>query len=66
MKVTWNISLFTSCMICNFSKCDGFTVLQIISNSVVSSVLSLLSLLCKSNQIKQFILLHDFTNFGIY
>ena len=27
MKMTWNISLFTFCMICNFSKCDGFTVL---------------------------------------
>ena len=26
MKMTWNISLFTFCMICNFSKCDGFTV----------------------------------------
>ena len=25
------LSLFTFCMICNFSKCDGFTVLQIIS-----------------------------------
>ena len=27
MKMTWNVSLFTFCMICNFSKCDGFTVL---------------------------------------
>ena len=26
MKMTWNISLFTFCMICNFSKCDGCTV----------------------------------------
>ena len=31
MKMTWNISLFIFCMICNFSKCDGFTVLWIIS-----------------------------------
>ena len=27
MKMTWNISLFIFCMICNFSKCDGFTIL---------------------------------------
>ena len=27
MKMTWNISLFTCCMIYDFSKCDGFTVL---------------------------------------
>ena len=27
MKIPWNISLFTFCIICNFSKCDGFTVL---------------------------------------
>ena len=27
MKMTWNITLFAFCMICNFSKCDGFTVL---------------------------------------
>ena len=31
MKMTWNISLFIFCMICNFSKCDGFTVLWITS-----------------------------------
>ena len=31
MKVTWNISLFIFCMICNFSEYDGFTVLWIIS-----------------------------------
>ena len=31
MKMTWNISLFTFCMICNFPKCDDFTVLWIIS-----------------------------------
>ena len=31
MKMTWNISLFICCMIYNFSKCDGFTVLWIIS-----------------------------------
>ena len=27
MKMNWNISLFTFCMVCNFSKCDSFTVL---------------------------------------
>ena len=27
MKVIWKISLFIFCMISNFSKCDGFTVL---------------------------------------
>ena len=27
MKMTWNIRLFISYMICNFSKCDDFTVL---------------------------------------
>ena len=27
MKITWKISLFIFCMIRNFSKCDGFTVL---------------------------------------
>ena len=27
MKMTWNISLFTFCMVFNFSKGDGFTVL---------------------------------------
>ena len=26
MKMTWNIRLFIFCMICNFFKCDGFTV----------------------------------------
>ena len=31
MKMTWNINLFIFCMICNFSKCDGFTVLWITS-----------------------------------
>ena len=31
MKMTWNISLFIFCMIYNFSKCDGLTVLWIIS-----------------------------------
>ena len=31
MKMTWNISLFILCMICNFSECDGFTILWIIS-----------------------------------
>ena len=31
MKMTRNISLFTFCMICNFSKCDGFTILKVIS-----------------------------------
>ena len=27
MKMTWNIRLFIFCMIYNFPKCDGFTVL---------------------------------------
>ena len=27
MKITLNIGLFIFCMIYNFSKCDGFTVL---------------------------------------
>ena len=31
MNMTWNITLFIFCMICIFSKCDGFTVLWIIS-----------------------------------
>ena len=31
MNITWNIRLFTFCMICNFFKCDGFTALQVIS-----------------------------------
>ena len=30
-KMTWYISLFIFCMMHNFSKCDGFTVLSIIS-----------------------------------
>ena len=30
-KMTWNIGLFIFCMSCIFSKCDGFTVLWIIS-----------------------------------
>ena len=30
-KMKWNISFFICCLICNFSKCDGFTVLWIIS-----------------------------------
>ena len=27
MKMIWNIRLFVFCMIYNFSRCDGFTVL---------------------------------------
>ena len=27
LKMIWNISLFMFCMVCNFSKCEGFTVL---------------------------------------
>ena len=27
VKMTWNIRFFIFCMICNFFKCDGFTVL---------------------------------------
>ena len=30
-KITRNIRFFIFCMICNFFKCDGFTVLQITS-----------------------------------
>ena len=30
MILGWNISLFIFCISCNFSKCDGFTVLWII------------------------------------
>ena len=30
MKMTWDIRLFVFCMIYNFFKCDGVTVLQII------------------------------------
>ena len=30
-KMTWNISLYIVCMICNFLKFDSFTVLWIIS-----------------------------------
>ena len=45
MKLIWNISLFIFCMICNFSKYDGFTVLWIISGKSNSVVLSFLLLL---------------------
>ena len=31
LKMTWKIRLFIFCMIYNFSKCDGFTILWIIS-----------------------------------
>ena len=31
MKMTWNIRISKFCMICNFFKCDGVTVLKIIS-----------------------------------
>ena len=27
MKMTWKIRFFIFCMICNFFKCDGFTIL---------------------------------------
>ena len=30
MKMTWNIRLFIFCMIYNFSKYDGFTVLPLL------------------------------------
>ena len=41
-----DISLFKFCMICNLSKCDDFTVLQISikSNSVILSLLATSSL----------------------
>ena len=44
MKITWNISLFIFCMICNFSKCDGLQVSEKYLSNIV--VLSLLPLLC--------------------
>ena len=31
MKTTWNISLFIFSMICNYTNCDGFAVLWVIS-----------------------------------
>ena len=31
MSMTWNIRFFMFCMICNLIKCDGITVLYIIS-----------------------------------
>ena len=31
MKMTWNIRFFMFCMICNYFKCDDFTVLWVIS-----------------------------------
>ena len=31
MKLIWNIRLLIFCMICNSFKCDGFTVLSLIS-----------------------------------
>ena len=40
MKMTKNISLFIFCMICNFCKCDGCTVLWIISVCVYTCVMS--------------------------
>ena len=46
LKMTWNISFFIFCMICKFSKCDGLTVLWIISIKSNSVVLSLYPLLC--------------------
>ena len=48
IKMTWNINLFKLfyflCMICSFFKCDGFTVLWIIS--IKSVILHLLSFIC--------------------
>ena len=45
IKMAWKIRLSIFCMICNFFKCDGFTVLQItyLSHRLV---LILLSFLC--------------------
>ena len=31
VKMTWNNSSFIFCMVCNFCKCDGFTVLRVTS-----------------------------------
>ena len=48
IKMTWNINSFKLfyflCMICSFFKCDGSTVLWIIS--IKSVILHLLSLIC--------------------
>ena len=48
IKMTWNINLFKLfyflCLICSFFKCDGSTVLWIIS--IKSVILHLLSLIC--------------------
>ena len=38
IKMTWNISLFLFGVIANFSKCDGFTILEIISVKLCGSM----------------------------
>ena len=47
MKMAWEIRLFIFCMICNFFKCDGFTVLYLL----YSMVLILLPLLFNHNNL---------------
>ena len=49
MKMTWNISLFTSCMICDFSKCDDFTVLQLNISQIKQCGIKFISQLATSS-----------------
>ena len=48
LKKTWNIRFFIFCMIYNFFKCDGFTILQIISIIMYGN--NLLLLLCNDTK----------------
>ena len=50
MKMTRNIRFFIFCMICNFFRCDGFTILWITYLSY-SIVLILLFLLCNHDNL---------------
>ena len=49
LKKTWNIRFFIFCMIYNFFKCDGFTILQIIS--IIKYGNNLLLLLCNDDNL---------------
>ena len=55
LKKTWNIRFFIFCMIYNFFKCDGFTILQIIS--IIKYGNNLLLLLCNDDNLILIILL---------
>ena len=48
LKKTWNIRFFIFCMIYNFFKCNGFTILQIISIIMYGN--NLLLLLCNDTK----------------